>query len=87
MIEIYGNETCSYCLRSKRLADTYALQYEWLDTDIPKNLDTLRLRQRLLDPIPVTIPQIWWHGKYIGGYDDFAKEIEETLGGFGDGTF
>jgi glutaredoxin len=25
-----------------------------------------------------TIPQIWWHGIHIGGYDNFAREVENT---------
>jgi glutaredoxin len=34
-----------------------------------------------------TIPQIWWHGNHIGGYEDLVSEIENTIGGFGDQKF
>jgi glutaredoxin 3 len=81
MIEIYGNQTCPFCLRAKRLAETYSLKYEWLDTDMPENLSTMKERQ----PSATTIPQIWWYGRYVGGYDDFASEIQNTAGGFGEG--
>ena len=27
-----------------------------------------------------TVPQIYWNGKYVGGYNDLALEIENTRG-------
>lgn len=81
MIEIYGNQTCPYCLRAKRAAQMYGLEYTWLDTDLPEN------KQTLMEKLPdaKTIPQIWWHGRHVGGYAEFANEIENTVNGFGDG--
>lgn len=81
MIKIYGNQTCPYCLRAKRLAESYSLDYEWLDTDEVENLQSLKT----LLPDSKTIPQIWWHERHIGGYTEFASEVENTLGGYGDG--
>lgn len=81
MIKIYGNQTCAFCLRAKRLAHSYNLRYEWVDTDIDENLDELRR----LRPGFKTIPQIWWYDKYVGGYNEFATAVGETIGGFGDG--
>lgn len=84
MITIYGNETCSYCIRAKRLAEQYNLPYTFKDTDDDANLNELKLNL----PAPrSTIPQIWWHDRYIGGYEDFADEITNTMGGFGDAPF
>ena len=84
MIVIYGNEACGYCLKAKRLATQYNLPYEWKDTDIDANLNELKLK------LPVqrsSIPQIWWHDRYIGGCDDFVDEITNVMGGFGDSPF
>lgn len=83
MVIIYGNEFCSYCLRAKSLATRYNIEYTWLDTDVDANLNELKLKC----PTARTIPQIWWHDKYIGGYEDFAEEVQNTLGGYGDGSF
>jgi glutaredoxin 3 len=81
MLVIYGNELCSYCRRAKRLAEDYNIQYEWRDTDNDQVLNELK---RML-PEAKTIPQIWWNGKHVGGYDDFKTEIGNTRGGFGEG--
>jgi glutaredoxin len=80
MITIYGNSRCGWCIRSKKLAERYDLKYEWKDTDEDHNLNEMKI----LLPDVKTIPQIWWHGRYVGGYEDFADEIENTIGGYGD---
>lgn len=83
MLIIYGNELCSYCRRAKKLADQYHLSYEWKDTDIQENHNELKK----LKPESKTIPQIWWNGNYIGGYDDLSVEIQNTIGGYGEQLF
>lgn len=74
MVVIYGAEWCSYCLKAKALAEQYQIDFEF------KNTDNADIKQQLKTLLPSvkTIPQIWWHGNHIGGYDDFAREIEET---------
>lgn len=83
MITIYGHPRCGWCIRSKKLAERYNLTYVWKDTDDAENLNELRLKL----PNARTVPQIWWHDNYIGGYEQFAQEIENTVGGYGDQTF
>jgi hypothetical protein len=39
-----------------------------------------------LKPDAETVPQIWWHDNYIGGYNEFATEIENTRN-FGQDSF
>jgi glutaredoxin 1 len=80
MITIYGHERCSFCIKSKRLADRYNLKYEWKDTDSDSVLNDLKTKL----PDVKTVPQIWWDSRHIGGYEDFAAEIENTLGGHGE---
>jgi glutaredoxin 3 len=82
MVEIYSKEDCIWCLRAKRLAERYALDYREIDvTDLP-NLSELKSRV----PDVKTVPQIFWHGRHIGGYEQFASEIENTLGNYGQET-
>jgi glutaredoxin 3 len=83
MVIIYGNQLCSWCKKAKKLAVDYNLQYEWRDTDEDGILNELKTKL----PDAKTIPQIWWHGKYIGGYEDFVTELNSTIGGFGEGSF
>jgi glutaredoxin len=83
MVIIYGNERCGWCKKAKTLAKQYNIESEWRDTD---NQDTLNKLKTMLPDVK-TVPQIWWNGHYIGGYDNFASEIQNTLGGYGEQTF
>lgn len=74
MITIYGAPWCSWCMKAKKLAEDYQLDYEWRNVDN----DHYKQQLKILLPSAKTIPQIWWHGNHIGGYEDFAREIEET---------
>lgn len=82
MIEIYGTPTCGYCLRAKRLAQSHDIATEY------KDITFTNFREELLERKSdyTTVPQIWWNGKYIGGYNELANEIENTRN-FGDGPF
>jgi glutaredoxin 3 len=74
MVIIYGAEWCGYCIRAKKLVEQYQLDFEFKDVDNPE------IKQQLESMLPnhKTIPQIWWHGIHIGGYDNFAREVENT---------
>lgn len=83
MITIYGHQRCGWCKKAKALAEQYGLKYEWLDTDNQEILNTLKTAL----PNAKTVPQIWWGDKHIGGYENFAAEVENTLGNYGQGNF
>jgi glutaredoxin len=78
VIKIYGKVNCAWCRDAKKLAESYSLEYEYVDVGYT---DGLRELQSLL-PEAKTVPQIWWHGRHVGGYQEFAQEVENTLGGF-----
>ena len=81
MIEIYSKPSCAWCVKAKEMADQYKLDY------VEKNIDTAQNLNELLLKVPdvKTIPQIFWNDRYIGGYAEFASEIENTIGGYGEG--
>jgi glutaredoxin 3 len=79
MIEIYSKEDCVWCIRAKRLAERYALDYREIDVTDATKLSELKARV----PDAKTVPQIFWHDRHIGGYEQFASEIENTLGNYG----
>jgi len=83
MIVIYGHQRCGYCRKAKKLAEQYNLQFEWIDTDEDQNLNELKS----LLPNAKTVPQIWWNGNHIGGYDEFSAEVQNTIGGYGKQSF
>ena len=80
MIVIYGADYCSWCTRAKELAEQYQLSYTYRNIS-----ESAELKEQLRTMLPDvrTIPQIWWHGRHIGGYEDFAREIENTLNNYG----
>jgi glutaredoxin 1 len=82
MIDIYGTATCSFCLRAKKLCERMGLKYEYKDIGYEKYKNEL---DGLLTEGYRTVPQIFRYGKLIGGYTEFASELENTSGGFGDG--
>jgi glutaredoxin len=74
MVTIWGKEHCSFCEKAKALCDQYELKYEYILIDGPEKFEQL---QALL-PDARTVPQIFWNGKHIGGYNQFALEVENT---------
>jgi glutaredoxin 3 len=74
MVIIYGTEWCSYCIRAKKLVEQYQLDFQFRDVDT----DEMKQQLKAILPDYKTIPQIWWHGNHIGGYDDFVCELENT---------
>jgi glutaredoxin 1 len=74
MIIIYGKSSCSWCDKATALAEQYQLDFQYRSVDIEHYKEQLKS----ILPDVKTVPQIWWHGKHIGGYEDFASEIENT---------
>lgn len=86
MITIYGAEWCSWCNKAKDLAKQYQLPVDYKNVDDADTKKELVLRVTEVNPnSKLTIPQIWWNDRYIGGYDKFAAEVENTLGNYGQG--
>jgi glutaredoxin 1 len=81
LITIFGKSACSYCLRAKKLAERYGFEYEYKNVEYEHYYNQMIALKEDVQ----TVPQIWWHDKYIGGYDEFAREIENTFGGYGEG--
>lgn len=81
MITIYGRPNCGWCDKVKDLATTYKLKYDYRSTDSDAVLNELKLRL----PNVKIVPQIWWYETYIGGYEDFVTELQNTMGDYGNG--
>jgi glutaredoxin len=83
MITIYGKDNCHWCQEAKKIAEQYDLKYEYKNTGFTYNRDEMFERY----PEVKTVPQIWWDERHIGGYSEFVKEIEDTLGNYGQSAF
>lgn len=79
MVVIYGSKTCMFCDLAVKLAESYNLNYEYRDA--------VEWKETFLEKFPNvrTVPQIIWDGRHVGGYTEFATEVENTIGGYGDG--
>lgn len=80
MICIYGNTNCVWCDRAKELCKQYGLEYEYKSIQVPEFFQ--ELQEKL--PGVRSVPQIFWHGKHIGSYNELAEEIQNTRN-YGDG--
>jgi glutaredoxin 3 len=73
-VEIYTKYGCPYCARALRLLDEKGVDYEEYE------LNSMRgKREEMLERAPgrTTVPQIFVHGRHIGGSDDLA-ELERS---------
>lgn len=80
MITIYSMNGCSWCVKAKEIAESYSLEYQVKDVGDTQTLTEL---QRLV-PAVRTVPQIFWDDRHIGGYNEFAEEVQNTIGGYGE---
>jgi glutaredoxin 3 len=84
MIVIYGKDNCYWCKEAKALAGRYGFEYEY------KNTTYENYRAEMFEKVPdaKTVPQIFWDGRHVGGYEEFVSEIENVLGAnFGQDSF
>lgn len=75
---VFGKENCPHCQRAKRYLDEAGIAYTYLD--VVKNPGALYEMLARVKPIigpktPVTVPQIWLDGTYIGGADHLAEKL------------
>lgn len=86
MLEIFGWDPddfrCVPCLKAKRLAETRGLIYDFIPLAKEKiteshalNREDLERRMHENEIELKTLPQIFFDGKLIGGFDDFKEKI------------
>jgi len=61
---VFGKATCPYCVKAKQLLDA-------LYRMIPE------VKAIIGEKTPVTVPQIWLDGSYIGGCDKLEVYLKE----------
>ena len=67
-ILVYSKRICPYCDHAKKLLDSLGVQYQEINVD--ENQEQLEKMMR--DSGRRTVPQIFIHGKSIGGFDDLS---------------
>jgi glutaredoxin len=84
-VEIFGSGNCPNCTKAMQMAKDYNLEYEYFDITYKQYRDILEERVELVDGMQQ--PVIFWHKRFIGNFIDFATEIEDTIGGYGEQRF
>lgn len=66
---IYVTETCPYCIKAKNFLTEKKISFKVIDlTHKPEELKALKLQTGWQ-----TVPQIFYKGKFIGGYTDMVE--------------
>jgi glutaredoxin 3 len=68
-ILIYSTQFCGYCRAAKNLLRAKGLEYQEIDVglDAAKRLEMVERAGGMR-----TVPQIFIHGRHVGGYDELA---------------
>lgn len=76
--QVFGKEKCPHCTRAKDYLDNAGIPYKYHDvvTNPGAMYEMLaRVKPIIGEKTPVTTPQIWIDGKYIGGADELGERL------------
>lgn len=79
---IFGKAGCPHCQRAKRYLDEAGIAYTYHDVvRDPRALYEMLARVKpIIGPkTPVTVPQIWLDGHYIGGADQLSGRLHRNV--------
>ncbi len=80
--KLFGKETCPHCTRAKTYLDEAGLEYEYRDV-IREPLSLYEMLARVKPIVghktPITVPQIWVDGNYVGGADQLASLLGRAV--------
>ena len=76
---VYGKKTCPNCDRAKMLLknNDYEIEYVQLDDDNARQAFYERMTRELGGPV-MSVPQVFVDDKYIGGYNEVTKFINDN---------
>lgn len=78
---VFGKATCPYCVKAKLLLDTAGIDYRYHDV-VKESAALYRMipevKAIIGEKTPVTVPQIWLNGQYIGGCDALEKWLQNN---------
>lgn len=79
---VFGKKTCPHCVRAKAHLDKAEIPYQYRDV-VTEPADLYEMLARVKPIVgpktPVTVPQIWIDGKYVGGADQLSQMVNETV--------
>ena len=76
---LFGKESCPHCKRAKAYLEEQNIKYTYHDV-VRSSRDLYEMLARvkpIIDPkTPVTVPQIWLGGNYLGGADQLQEFVQ-----------
>lgn len=79
MFIVYGKENCKFCAAAKELLEVTEREFEYVD--VQKNTEE---KERMIERVtrytgspPKTVPQIFYKGTYIGGFNELKAGLQE----------
>ena len=79
---LFGKATCPHCLRAKGYLEAAGIDYRYHDVvKEPRSLYEMLARVKpIVGPkTPITVPQIWIDGEYVGGADQLSRLIHQEV--------
>lgn len=79
---LYGKETCPHCVRAKSYLTEAGIDYAYHDVvRDPRALYEMLARVKpIVGPkTPITVPQIWLDGAYVGGADMLGELLDREV--------
>ncbi len=76
---LFGKESCPHCTRAKGYLEQAGVAFDYHDVvREPRALYEMlaRVKPIIGAKTPVTVPQIWLNGGYVGGADELAEILE-----------
>lgn len=79
---LFGKESCPHCRRAKGYLADAGIDYTYHDVvENPRALYEMLARVKPLigSKTPITVPQIWIDGAYVGGADQLAQIVHHAV--------
>ncbi len=78
---VYGKATCPFCIKAKAALDDADISYHYYDV-VDDSAALYRMipevKAHIGEKTPVTVPQIWMDGQYIGGHDNLIEWLSSS---------
>jgi len=79
---LFGKQSCPHCQRAKGYLEEAGIEYQYFDVvSAPRALYEMlaRVKPLISAKAPVTVPQIWLDGQYIGGADELSEQLHRPV--------
>jgi len=79
---VFGKASCPHCVRAKRYLGEAGIDHDYHDVvrDSRALYEMIGRVKPIIGPkTPVTVPQIWLDGKYVGGADELGHILDRPV--------